>query len=960
MLGNAGFNTSSVDGISRSNIASAKTTSNVGQFMSSIGDVSSNLGPIGMAAGTALKTFGGVFSASANNKLAREQQRIMTKTKLDTENELIRQEHLNDEDVNNNYIAGKFGSNFKCGGKIKAKCGGKSKLKLGALGINTKDGNAISIPSNTKQMFLLRGKSHEEGGIKQGKNLEVEDGEVEYLSNDGKTLNVLSDQSYLTRRGISPADLAIITGNPETAMKEQESVKSQLGIKDSKYKAGKGKKYVIKEKRSPNIQKGTFEKDLDNPKDSIYYSNYRVIKDKKGNEKVHITLPDVNSKKYIVLHHTGSSAKNADNTFMNPNSKLSSHYLIDKYGNITKYANDDEVTYHAGLSRYNKDRTFNNLALGIEFEGDTNNEDLTEDQYGAGVSLVKQLASKYNIPETNILSHKDITKLDNGNYRKVDISDNVKTNFLNRYNGIVNANNSENKNNIKSNKQVLNQNTAPNNKYTQILKSSTKDQNNLENTTNESKNVSIPSKTLINYDNTNNINDNTNILKNVDYLKHSKFNKKMVFKNGGIIKANDGLQTKFDFLSTDDIINKINNQWNNYKDRNPLNENLNFSINNNVKLPDYSLSKRRSNVDYISLLNANKDNNKYPLANVDVSLLQQARKLGNDYPTAPVIGQNAEQYNEELKSYINNKTIVKNAIPKNPALLEVKPKTAIKDTDKVLHEKEYIIPQIPNREAELQPEKTISQIEKEQSDKLKIQSLMNIAPYMSSATESLLNYGINNSEIKSRLQPNAPIYDKAVINNANVNINDQLANANNTFRKNQGIIYANSVNSKAAASRLINANSITDAAKQAAYKNKYDTEKQIRESNQVNATNIINLNNQLVHKYLNDVRDFKNTQNEDIAKNKVNLNKNINALVHDIDKRKQTLKKEQLDRAITIGTEAGTNNNSMTYFLGTSLFDENTPEGYNNTLAYYNSIKDNNDENSILMKNKLKKKLNIQ
>lgn len=670
MLGNAGFNTSSVDGISMSNIASAKTTSNIGQAMSSIGNIANNLGPIGMAAGTALKTFGGVFSASANNKLAREQQRIMTKTKLDTENELIRQEHLNDEDVNNNYIAGKFGSNFKCGGKIKAKCGGKSKLKLGALGINTKDGNAIPIPSDTKQMFLLRGKSHEEGGIKQGKNLEVEDGEVEYLSNDGKTLNVLSDQSYLTRRGVSPADLAIITGNPETAMKEQESIKSQLGIKDSKYKAGKGKKYVI--------------------------------------------------------------------------------------------------------------------------------------------------------------------------------------------------------------------------------------------------------------------------------------------------KANDGLQTEFDFLSTDDIINKINNQWNNYKDRNPLNENLNFSINNNVKLPDYSLSKRRSNVDYVSLLNANKDNNNYPLANVDVSLLQQARKLGNDYPTAPVIGQNAEQYNEELKSYINNKTIVKNAIPKNPALLEVKPKTAIEDTDKVLHEKEYIIPQIPNRESELQPEKTMSQIEKEQSDKLKSQSLMNLAPYMSSATESLLNYGINNSEIKSRLQPNAPIYNKAVINNANVNINDQLANANNTFRKNQGIIYANSVNSKAAASRLINANSITDAAKQAAYKNKYDTEKQIRESNQVNATNIINSNNQLVHTYLNDVRDFKNTQNEDITKNKVNLNKNINALVHDIDKRKQTLKKEQLDRAITIGKEAGTNNNSMTYFLGTSLFDENTPEGYNNTLAYYNSIKDNNDENSILMKNKLKKKLNIQ
>ena len=923
MLGNAGFNTSSVDGISTSNIASAKTTSNIGQAMSSIGNIASNLGPIGMAAGTALKTFGGVFSASGNNKLAREQQRIMTKTKLDTENELIRQEHLNDEDVNNNYIAGKFGSNFKCGGKIKAKCGGKSKLKLGALGINTKDGNAIPIPSNTKQMFLLRGKSHEEGGIKQGKNLEVEDGEVEYLSNDGKTLNVLSDQSYLTRRGISPADLAIITGNPETAMKEQELVKSQLGIKDSKYKAGKGKKYVIKEKRSPNIQKGTFEKDLDNPKDSIYYSNYRVIKDEKGNEKVHVTLPDVNSKKYIVLHHTGSSAKSADNAFMNPNSKVSTHYLIDKYGNITKYANDDEVTYHAGLSKYNKDRTFNNLAIGIEFEGDTNNEDLTEDQYGAGVSLAKQLASKYNIPETNILSHKDITKLDNGTYRKVDISDNVKTNFLNRYNGIVNANNSEN-------------------------------------TTNGSKNVSIPSKTLINYDNTNNINNNADILKNVDYLKHSKFNKEMVFKNGGIIKANDGLQTKFDFLSTDDIINKINNQWNNYKDRNPLNENLNFSINNNVKLPDYSLSKRRSNVDYISLLNANKDNNNYPLANVDVSLLQQARKLGNDYPTAPVIGQNAEQYNEELKSYINNKTIVKNAIPKNPALLEVKPKTAIEDIDKVLHEKEYIIPQIPNREAELQPEKTMDQIEKEQSDKLKSQSLMNLAPYISSATESLLNYGINNSEIKSRLQPNAPIYNKAVINNANVNINDQLANANNTFRKNQGIIYANSVNSKAAASRLINANSITDTAKQAAYKNKYDTEKQIRESNQVNATNIINSNNQLVYKYLNDVRDFKNTQNEDIAKNKVNLNKNINALVHDIDNRKQTLKKEQLDRAITIGKEAGTNNNSMTYFLGTSLFDENTPEGYNNTLAYYNSIKDNNDENSILMKNKLKKKLNIQ
>ena len=51
---------------------------------------------------------------------------------------------------------------------------------------------------------------------------------------------------------------------------------------------------------------------------------------------------------------------------LNPKSKVSCHYLIDRSGQIIKLAEDNEVAWHAGKSKWKKFKNLNEKSIGIE------------------------------------------------------------------------------------------------------------------------------------------------------------------------------------------------------------------------------------------------------------------------------------------------------------------------------------------------------------------------------------------------------------------------------------------------------------------------------------------------------------------------------------------------------------------------------------------------------------------
>lgn len=93
-------------------------------------------------------------------------------------------------------------------------------------------GKAIPIDKN---LFLMKGRKHKNGGIDIGKNLEVEGNEIVQTSPD--SIKVFSAQKFLN--GESPAQLILQGVNPDKVFKAQENYKDKHGINDDGTKKGK-------------------------------------------------------------------------------------------------------------------------------------------------------------------------------------------------------------------------------------------------------------------------------------------------------------------------------------------------------------------------------------------------------------------------------------------------------------------------------------------------------------------------------------------------------------------------------------------------------------------------------------------------------------------------------------------------------------------------------------------------
>jgi N-acetyl-anhydromuramyl-L-alanine amidase AmpD len=131
---------------------------------------------------------------------------------------------------------------------------------------------------------------------------------------------------------------------------------------------------------------------------------------------------DINEDKAIVLHHTGSTdPKTADadvrSIFMKPGGN-SAHVVIGFDGTRTRYANPDQVAFHAGVSKFKGRDNVNDFSVGVEFQGDTNKKPLTDRQINSFVEYALPLIRAKKMSLDDITTHHIIA-----GERKPDIND---------------------------------------------------------------------------------------------------------------------------------------------------------------------------------------------------------------------------------------------------------------------------------------------------------------------------------------------------------------------------------------------------------------------------------------------------------------------------------------------------------------------------------------------------------
>ena len=136
---------------------------------------------------------------------------------------------------------------------------------------------------------------------------------------------------------------------------------------------------------------------------NIYSPNFDLRKRSKKNIK------------YIIFHYTGmKSDKLAIRKLTGFNSKVSSHYYIDKKGNLIQLVPDLYIAWHAGKSYWKNDKFLNNNSIGIEISNPGHEHGykaFNNKQIKCLIKISKNLLKNYKINPKNILGHSDIAPL---------------------------------------------------------------------------------------------------------------------------------------------------------------------------------------------------------------------------------------------------------------------------------------------------------------------------------------------------------------------------------------------------------------------------------------------------------------------------------------------------------------------------------------------------------------------
>lgn len=136
---------------------------------------------------------------------------------------------------------------------------------------------------------------------------------------------------------------------------------------------------------------------------------------KKYKEKKHPTPNyDRNRKNEVegvILHHTAEpTIEKSLGVLTSLKKKVGTHCVIDLDGTRYIMCEPEIATYHAGLSVLNGKEGCNYFTIGIEFQGNTLEKPLTNDQINSAIEYLKPIIAQYKIPLSNIVTHEMVRK----------------------------------------------------------------------------------------------------------------------------------------------------------------------------------------------------------------------------------------------------------------------------------------------------------------------------------------------------------------------------------------------------------------------------------------------------------------------------------------------------------------------------------------------------------------------
>lgn len=122
--------------------------------------------------------------------------------------------------------------------------------------------------------------------------------------------------------------------------------------------------------------------------------------------------PDLARIDILVLHYTGmATAEAAIDLLCSPDSKVSSHYVVDETGGIVRLVDEEKRAWHAGVSSWAGERDINGRSIGIEIANgghDFGCPPYPDVQMKAVEALCLDILSRHPISPRNVVAHSDI------------------------------------------------------------------------------------------------------------------------------------------------------------------------------------------------------------------------------------------------------------------------------------------------------------------------------------------------------------------------------------------------------------------------------------------------------------------------------------------------------------------------------------------------------------------------
>jgi N-acetylmuramoyl-L-alanine amidase len=114
----------------------------------------------------------------------------------------------------------------------------------------------------------------------------------------------------------------------------------------------------------------------------------------------------------LILHYTGmKTAQDAIDRLRDPQSRVSSHYVVDEDGTIYRLVAEDRRAWHAGISFWRGRTGLNDTSIGIEIVNPGHEwgyRPFPPAQIQSVTALSQAILARHPIPARNVVAHSDV------------------------------------------------------------------------------------------------------------------------------------------------------------------------------------------------------------------------------------------------------------------------------------------------------------------------------------------------------------------------------------------------------------------------------------------------------------------------------------------------------------------------------------------------------------------------